>query len=67
MKGAQVRMGELDSDCTYIMHCAAGYRSMIAASILKKNGKSNFINVTGGYNALQNTDLPKEASVIEVV
>ncbi|MBK8487194.1 MAG: MBL fold metallo-hydrolase [Bacteroidetes bacterium] len=61
------RMGELDSDCTYIMHCAAGYRSMIASSILKKNGKSNFINVTGGYNALQNTDLPKEASVIEVV
>lgn len=61
------KMDELDSDCTYIIHCAAGYRSMIAASILKKNGKSNFINVTGGYNALQQTNLPKVEFAIEKV
>ena len=35
------------------MHCAGGYRSMIAASILKSNGIHNFIDIKGGFNALK--------------
>ncbi|MFN3939582.1 MAG: rhodanese-like domain-containing protein, partial [Chitinophagales bacterium] len=61
------RMNELDKATTYILHCAAGYRSMIAASQLKENGFDNFINVAGGYNALKKTDLPKEVSVLTEV
>jgi hydroxyacylglutathione hydrolase len=34
------------------IHCASGYRSMIAASILKARGFDQVVNVEGGYNAL---------------
>lgn len=34
------------------IHCASGYRSMIAASILKARGYENVVNIEGGYNAL---------------
>ena len=36
----------------FILHCAGGYRSMIAASILKKNGIHNMKDVIGGFNAI---------------
>lgn len=36
----------------YIIYCAGGYRSMIAASILYKNGVCNIVDVIGGYNAI---------------
>lgn len=42
---------------TYYMHCAGGYRSMIAASILKARGIENVINISGGYAALKDTAL----------
>jgi hydroxyacylglutathione hydrolase len=35
-----------------LLHCAGGYRSMIAASILKKNGFNAIEDLIGGYNAL---------------
>ncbi len=41
---------------TYI-HCAGGYRSVIAASILRKKGIKNLIDITGGFSALQKTNL----------
>jgi glyoxylase-like metal-dependent hydrolase (beta-lactamase superfamily II)/rhodanese-related sulfurtransferase len=34
------------------LHCAGGYRSMIAASILKKNGFDSVVDLIGGYNAI---------------
>lgn len=61
------RMDELQPEITYVMHCAAGYRSMIAASILKKHGKTNFINVSGGFSALAKTNLPKATSATQAV
>lgn len=41
----------------YYIHCAGGYRSMIAASILKARGYHNMIDVAGGFGAIKNTDI----------
>ena len=37
----------------FFVHCAGGYRSMIAASILKSRGIHNLIDVQGGFKAIQ--------------
>lgn len=50
---------EIDGNKTYYVHCAGGYRSMIAASILKARGIDNVIDVAGGYGAIKNTDLKR--------
>ncbi|MCA6362249.1 MAG: MBL fold metallo-hydrolase [Bacteroidetes bacterium] len=43
----------------FMLHCAGGYRSMIAASILKANGIHQFTNIRKGWSALRNeTSLP---------
>ena len=47
-----------DKDKTYYIHCAGGYRSMIACSILKANDIHNVIDVQGGFAAIKDyTDL----------
>ncbi|MEP0304592.1 MAG: rhodanese-like domain-containing protein, partial [Maribacter dokdonensis] len=43
----------------FLVHCAGGYRSVIASSILKSRGIHNLIDVKGGYGALKNEDLEK--------
>jgi glyoxylase-like metal-dependent hydrolase (beta-lactamase superfamily II)/rhodanese-related sulfurtransferase len=43
----------------FFMHCAGGYRSMIAASILQARGYRNFSEIEGGFNAIAATNLPK--------
>ena len=50
-------MGELDVKKTYHIYCGGGYRSIIAASILKRNGFSSLIDVSGGFAALKDTQL----------
>jgi hydroxyacylglutathione hydrolase len=45
------------TDKTYYIHCAGGYRSVIAASILKANGFNNIIDVQGGYGAIAKTGI----------
>lgn len=60
------RLDELDANKQYIVHCAAGYRSMMAASIMKANGLNNFTNVVNGWNGIKKTDLPKEAAIPEL-
>lgn len=50
---------EVEGDKTYYIHCAGGYRSMIAASILKARGIDNVIDVAGGYGAIKNTNLKR--------
>jgi len=52
-------MGEIDPNKTYYIHCAGGYRSMIAASILKSRGVEHVIDVAGGYGAIKNTNLKR--------
>ena len=39
------------------IHCAGGYRSMVAASLLKARGYHNIIDVAGGFNAIKKTDV----------
>jgi hydroxyacylglutathione hydrolase len=41
----------------FYLHCAGGYRSMIAASILKARGYHNAINVLGGFDAIKKTGI----------
>lgn len=43
----------------FYVHCAGGYRSMIASSILKSRGYHNLINVEGGFKAIKETGIPK--------
>ena len=41
----------------FILHCAGGYRSMIAASVLKSHGFDDFYDVIGGFSAISKTDV----------
>lgn len=52
---------ELDKDETYYIHCAGGYRSMIAASILKARGFEHVVDLAGGFKALKDGGLPVTA------
>ncbi|WP_455168703.1 MBL fold metallo-hydrolase [Aegicerativicinus sediminis] len=44
-------------DRPFILHCQGGYRSMIAASILKQRGWDNFVDVEGGFDEIKNTSI----------
>lgn len=52
------RMAEFPKNEPFILHCAGGYRSMIAASMLKARGYHNFTDVRGGFSAIKNTVVP---------
>lgn len=43
----------------FYLHCAGGYRSMIAASILEARGYRNFSEIEGGFAAISKTEVPK--------
>ena len=48
-------IGQYDSTSTYHLHCQSGYRSVIAASILKANGIQNVVNIVGGIKLIKET------------
>tara|TARA_R110002051_G_scaffold169498_2_gene240052 strand:- start:432 stop:1841 length:1410 start_codon:yes stop_codon:yes gene_type:complete len=48
-------LAEFPDNKQFFVHCAGGYRSMIAASILKSRGIHNLIDVKGGFKAIQET------------
>lgn len=48
-------MAEFPKNQTMYIHCAGGYRSMIAASILKSRGYDNLVDVAGGFTAITQT------------
>ena len=50
---------DIDPKEHFFMHCAGGYRSMIAASILQARGFRNFSEIEGGFNAIAKTDIPR--------
>ncbi len=52
-------IAEFPKDKSFILHCAGGYRSMIAASMLKQRGFDNFVDVIGGFTDIKKTSLPK--------
>lgn len=52
-------LADLDKSKKMYFHCAAGYRSMMAVTILKNHGYSNenLVNVDGGFNEILNSDV----------
>ena len=52
-------IAEFPKDKSFILHCAGGYRSMIAASMLKQRGFDNFVDVIGGFTDIKKTTLAK--------
>lgn len=51
-------MAEFPKNQKLYIHCAGGYRSMIAASILKSRGIDDVVNINGGYGAVTKTSVP---------
>ena len=56
-------ISEFPIDKEFFLHCAGGYRSVIAASILKARGFHNVIDVAGGYAAIRNTEIERTLAV----
>lgn len=54
---------EVSREKTYYIHCAGGYRSVIAASILKARGYDKLVDIAGGWKTISATNLPKESGV----
>ena len=53
------RLGELDPTVPTVVYCAGGYRSSVAASLLRQNGFTDVSDILGGFGAweeaIQNT------------
>jgi len=56
-------LAQFPKDNPFVLHCAGGYRSMIASSILKQRGWEDFTDVTGGFEAISETSIPKSEYV----
>lgn len=52
-------LAEFKKERTLYLHCAGGYRSVIAASILKARGWDKLVNIEGGFKAIADTDVPR--------
>lgn len=53
------KLDDKESEDFYI-HCQGGYRSVIAASLMKRKGFHNIKNVLGGWNVISKTSIPVE-------
>ena len=51
-------LAEIPKDKPFILHCQGGYRSMIAASLLKQRGWDDLVDVEGGFGAIKEMDVP---------
>jgi hydroxyacylglutathione hydrolase len=51
-------LSKFKTDQENYIHCAGGYRSMVANSILKSKGIHNLIDIEGGFSSIKNTDIP---------
>lgn len=49
-------IGNVDDNEHFYVHCAGGYRSMMAASILNSRGIRNFAEIEGGFNSIKKSD-----------
>ena len=60
-------LAQFEDNQNLYIHCAGGYRSVIAASLLKREGINNLRNVLGGWNKIKEEEkavIVKEASVL---
>lgn len=51
-------ISSIDPTEHFYLHCAGGYRSMMAASILQARGYRNFSEIEGGFSTISQTDIP---------
>ena len=61
------QIANFDDEQNLYVHCAGGYRSVIASSLLKRHGYHNLRNVIGGFNKIKeekNIEIEKDASVL---
>ena len=49
------RLGELDATRPTVVYCAGGYRSSVAASLLRQRGFADVSDILGGYTAWEQT------------
>lgn len=59
LAGLSDNMAEFSKTESNYIHCAGGYRSMMACSILKARGFDNVVDVAGGFGAIAKTNVPK--------
>jgi rhodanese-related sulfurtransferase len=52
------RLSEIPRDRAVLLHCAGGYRSSIAASLLKREGFTGVSELAGGIAAWETAGLP---------
>lgn len=60
-------LADFDDNHNLYVHCQGGYRSIIACSLMKREGIHNIRNVEGGYNAMKDTkglSIQKEKNVL---
>ena len=60
-------MANIEEEQNLYVHCAGGYRSIIASSLLKRQGIHNIRNILGGWNAIkeqEKVEIVKEKSVL---
>lgn len=61
------QIANFEDDQNLYIHCGGGYRSVIASSLIKRQGYHNLRNVAGGWNSIKeekNIQTEKEASVL---
>ncbi len=56
-------LAQTPKDRPFVLHCGGGYRSMIASSILKQRGWYNFSDLIGGFDAMEESSIPKSEYV----
>ena len=59
-------MNQLDRDKKYYLYCNTGFRSVIAASILKSRGIDKVVNIPGGWEELVETTIPRTEFVEQI-
>lgn len=57
-------LAEFPEKETFYVHCGGGYRSIIAASLLKSRGIHNLVDIAGGFTAIKQAGVPVTASAI---
>ena len=61
-------MADFDDTHNIYVHCAGGYRSVIASSLIKREGFHNIRNVVGGWSKIKELadkfEIEKEAAVL---
>ncbi|HMR92122.1 MAG TPA: rhodanese-like domain-containing protein [Chitinophagaceae bacterium] len=60
-------MATIEEHHNLYVHCAAGYRSVIAASLLKRQGFHNLRNITGGWGKIkeqEKAEIVKESNIL---